>query len=66
MSSHGTISKIIIIIYAHVIIILLVFRTEKYRPQLLKDVVGNEEIVSRLEVIGKTGNMPNLMLSVLT
>jgi replication factor C subunit 2/4 len=43
----------------------MLLRIEKYRPQLLKDVVGNEEIVSRLEVIGKTGNIPNLLLSVL-
>ncbi len=44
--------------------LMLLQRIEKYRPQLLKDVVGNEEIVSRLEVIGKTGNIPNLLLSV--
>lgn len=44
--------------------LFLFLRIEKYRPQLLKDVVGNEEIVSRLEVIGKTGNIPNLLLSV--
>lgn len=43
---------------------MLLQRIEKYRPQLLKDVVGNEEIVSRLEMIGKTGNIPNLLLSV--
>lgn len=44
--------------------ILILCRIEKYRPQLLKDIVGNEEIVSRLQVIGKTGNIPNLLLSV--
>ena len=46
------------------IFILILCRIEKYRPQLLKDIVGNEEIVSRLQVIGKTGNIPNLLLSV--
>ena len=46
------------------VVIYLKFRIEKYRPQFLKDIVGNEEIVSRLEVIGKTGNIPNLLLSV--
>lgn len=45
---------------------MIIFRIEKYRPQVLKDVVGNEEIVSRLEVIGKTGNIPNLLLSVMS
>eukprot|EP00483_Globobulimina_turgida_P006772 UN06783 len=36
---------------------------EKYRPTLLNDVVGNEETISRLRVIGKHGNMPNLIIS---
>jgi replication factor C subunit 2/4 len=36
---------------------------EKYRPTLLKDVVGNEDAVSRLAVIADEGNMPNLILS---
>ena len=47
-----------------IIFILILCRIEKYRPQLLKDIVGNEEIVSRLQVICKTGNIPNLLLSV--
>ena len=38
---------------------------EKYRPRVLADIVGNEEIVGRLQVIARTGNMPNLLLSVL-
>ena len=36
---------------------------EKYRPTLLRDVVGNEDAVSRLAVIAEEGNMPNLILS---
>lgn len=41
------------------------YRIEKYRPKVLSDVVGNEEIVKRLEVIAKTGNMPHILLAVL-
>ena len=37
---------------------------EKYRPQLLHDIVGNEETVRRLEVIAADGNMPNIILAV--
>ena len=36
---------------------------EKYRPQVLADVVSNMEAVSRLQVIAKEGNMPNLILA---
>eukprot|EP00878_Enallax_costatus_P032129 GHUV01035238.1.p1 GENE.GHUV01035238.1~~GHUV01035238.1.p1 ORF type:complete len:100 (+),score=42.47 GHUV01035238.1:567-866(+) len=36
---------------------------EKYRPQQVKDVVGNVDAVSRLQVIAEEGNMPNLILS---
>ena len=36
---------------------------EKYRPKLLADVVGNEETVSRLQVIADDGNVPNLILA---
>nr|WCZ58474.1 replication factor C subunit 2 [Andalucia godoyi] len=36
---------------------------EKYRPQTLEDVVGNEEAVSRLRIIAREGNMPHLILS---
>lgn len=35
---------------------------EKYRPQLLQDVVGNEETLVRLQAIAKDGNLPNLIL----
>ncbi|PRP74629.1 replication factor C subunit 2 isoform 1 [Planoprotostelium fungivorum] len=36
---------------------------EKYRPSEIKDVVGNEDTVSRLEIIAEEGNMPNLVIS---
>ena len=36
---------------------------EKYRPQLLKDVVGNEETVAKLQAVVNGGNMPNIILS---
>eukprot|EP01083_Nonionella_stella_P240943 841802_1 len=36
---------------------------EKYRPKLMNDIVGNEETISRLRVIAKHGNMPNLIIS---
>ena len=36
---------------------------EKYRPKLIKDVVGNSEAVKRLAVIAEQGNIPNLMLA---
>jgi len=37
---------------------------EKYRPSKVVDIVGNEDAVSRLQVIARDGNMPNLILSV--
>ncbi|EGC37036.1 replication factor C subunit [Dictyostelium purpureum] len=36
---------------------------EKYRPIEIKDIVGNEETVSRLESISKDGNLPNIIIS---
>ncbi|CAM8880986.1 unnamed protein product [Rhodiola kirilowii] len=36
---------------------------EKYRPSKVADIVGNEEAVSRLQVIARDGNMPHLILS---
>ncbi len=35
---------------------------EKYRPQTLDEVVGNEETLVRLRAIAQDGNMPNLIL----
>lgn len=40
------------------------FRVEKYRPVYLKDIVGNEDAVSRLETIARDGNLPNVILTV--
>ncbi len=39
-------------------------QVEKYRPTLIKDIVGNNEAVARLQVIAEEGNMPNLILAV--
>lgn len=36
---------------------------EKYRPQKLEDIVGNEDTLVRLQAIGRDGNLPNLILS---
>ena len=36
---------------------------EKYRPNVLKDICGNEATVARLSIIAKDGNMPNIILS---
>jgi replication factor C subunit 2/4 len=35
---------------------------EKYRPQKLVDIVGNEETLIRLQAIANDGNLPNLIL----
>lgn len=39
-------------------------QVEKYRPVLIKDVVGNTDAVERLAVIAAEGNLPNIILSV--
>eukprot|EP00941_MAST-03F_sp_MAST-3F-sp1_P004470 g4470.t1 len=36
---------------------------EKYRPRVLSDVVGNEETITRLNIISKEGNLPNIICS---
>jgi replication factor C subunit 2/4 len=36
---------------------------EKYRPELLKDIVGNSDAVSRLGIIAQSGNLPNIILT---
>ncbi|KAA3455494.1 replication factor C subunit 2 [Gossypium australe] len=36
---------------------------EKYRPSKVSDIVNNEDVVPRLQVIARDGNMPNLILS---
>ncbi|GMM55310.1 replication factor C subunit 4 [Maudiozyma humilis] len=36
---------------------------EKYRPHVLKDIVGNEETIERLKQIALDGNMPNMIIS---
>lgn len=37
---------------------------EKYRPHKVADIVGNQDVVARLQVIAQGGNMPNLIFSV--
>jgi hypothetical protein len=39
-------------------------QVEKYRPRYVRDVVGNVDAVSRLQVIAEEGNLPNIILSV--
>ena len=36
---------------------------EKYRPEKLKDVIGQKEIISRLQKYSETRNCPNMMFS---
>uniref|UniRef100_A0A1I7WJF8 Replication factor C subunit 2 n=1 Tax=Heterorhabditis bacteriophora TaxID=37862 RepID=A0A1I7WJF8_HETBA len=39
---------------------------EKYRPERLSDIVGNETTIRRLEAFAKNGNVPNVVISSLT
>ncbi|KAI0077443.1 replication factor C subunit 4 [Panus rudis PR-1116 ss-1] len=36
---------------------------EKYRPQVLDDIVGNQDTVDRLKVIARDGNCPHIIIS---
>ncbi|CAI4788838.1 APG_G0048570.mRNA.1.CDS.1 [Saccharomyces cerevisiae] len=36
---------------------------EKYRPQVLSDIVGNKGTIDRLQQIAKDGNMPHMIIS---
>lgn len=36
---------------------------EKYRPQFLADVVGNNDSINKLRAIAQQGNLPNILLS---
>ncbi|MCQ2818914.1 MAG: replication factor C small subunit [archaeon] len=36
---------------------------EKYRPQILNDVVGNKDIIEQLKSISAQGNIPNMIMS---
>lgn len=38
-------------------------RIEKYRPRLLRDIVGNTDTVRRLAVFAETGNLPNIIIA---
>jgi replication factor C subunit 2/4 len=40
------------------------YRVEKYRPQVLDDIVGNQDTIDRLKVIAKDGNCPHIIISV--
>ena len=40
-----------------------VAKVEKYRPKVIRDVVGNTEAMARLEVIAREGNVPNMLLA---
>ena len=38
---------------------------EKYRPQTLEEVQGNEESINTLKTIAAEGNIPNMILVVM-
>ena len=37
--------------------------TEKYRPQTLEDIIGQEQVISHLALFAQTGSVPHLMLT---
>jgi len=37
--------------------------TEKYRPQTLEDIIGQEQVISHLTLFAQTGSVPHLMLT---
>ena len=45
-------------------VLRMALQVEKYRPTLIKDIVGNQDAVERLQIISEEGNMPNIILSV--
>ncbi|KAL0269527.1 UNVERIFIED_CONTAM: hypothetical protein PYX00_007230 [Menopon gallinae] len=36
---------------------------EKYRPQVFSDIVGNKDVIERLDVFAKNGNVPNIIVA---
>jgi len=36
---------------------------EKFRPTLVREIVGNQEAVERLQIISEEGNLPNIILA---
>lgn len=59
MNYHGTLPG-----YDVCHLLTVVLRVEKYRPQVLDDVVGNSDTIERLKVIARDGNVPHLIISV--
>lgn len=45
-------------------VVSLWLRVEKYRPQVLDDVVGNTDTIERLKIIARDGNCPHIIISV--
>ena len=45
---------------------VIFLRVEKYRPQKMEEIVGNQNTVQRLAVFAKSGNVPNIVIAVRT